>query len=83
MTICREEEKAKGGAYPRSCPTCKFGPCSRDKVYDMRTLERLSKELEKVDVVIKEAQTKKIVLLSELEETLKATDALSKKYSVH
>jgi hypothetical protein len=22
MSICREEERQKGGAYPRSCPTC-------------------------------------------------------------
>lgn len=28
---CREEIKAKGGAYPRSCPTCKFGPCTKKR----------------------------------------------------
>jgi len=27
MTLCREEERLKGGSYPKSCPTCRFGPC--------------------------------------------------------
>lgn len=27
MTTCREAERLKGGSYPKSCPTCRFGPC--------------------------------------------------------
>lgn len=26
---CRFELEFKGAAYPRSCPTCQFGPCKR------------------------------------------------------
>ena len=29
---CRDELKAKGYAYPRTCPTCKFGPCTKKPV---------------------------------------------------
>lgn len=31
MSVCQEEERAAGHPYPRTCPTCKFGPCSRVK----------------------------------------------------
>lgn len=26
---CQQEMMAAGGAYPRSCPTCGLGPCSK------------------------------------------------------
>lgn len=29
MAICQKEERAAGRPYPRTCPTCKLGPCSR------------------------------------------------------
>lgn len=30
MTVCQIEERMKGGAYPRTCPTCGvFGPCKK------------------------------------------------------
>jgi len=30
MTVCRQEIRYKGNsAIPRSCPTCKFGPCQK------------------------------------------------------
>lgn len=29
MVMCREDERLKGGLYPKSCPTCKFGPCQK------------------------------------------------------
>ena len=29
MSICQREERAAGRPYPRTCPTCKLGPCSR------------------------------------------------------
>jgi hypothetical protein len=33
---CREETRMKGGAYPRSCPDCQFGPCKLGHDYGRR-----------------------------------------------
>lgn len=29
MSICQIEERRAGRAYPRTCPTCRLGPCQR------------------------------------------------------
>ena len=29
MGICQREEREAGRSYPRTCPTCKLGPCQR------------------------------------------------------
>lgn len=34
MSECQEEMKQSGGAYPRTCPTCGLGPCTRHRVIE-------------------------------------------------
>jgi hypothetical protein len=29
MSICQIEERRAGRPYPRTCPTCRLGPCQR------------------------------------------------------
>jgi hypothetical protein len=29
MSICTVEERRAGRSYPRTCPTCRLGPCQR------------------------------------------------------
>jgi hypothetical protein len=28
MSLCTNEMRAKGNPYPRTCPTCRLGPCT-------------------------------------------------------
>ena len=44
MSICQIEEKQAGRSYPRTCPTCKLGKCS--KGHDYESMRALIKELE-------------------------------------
>lgn len=37
MSTCQIEEINKGGAYPRSCLTCKFGPCHKGLAHPFKS----------------------------------------------
>ena len=48
MTICQQEEREAGRAYPRTCPTCRFGPCQKYGRTPLATLDALRAENERL-----------------------------------
>lgn len=50
---CRNEEINKGGAYPRSCPTCKFGPCIRGVIVE-GNMQPYANKTERYGILVKE-----------------------------
>lgn len=53
---CRIEEKQKGGCYPRSCPTCKFGPCQRTRDLDTRLNNKIDYFVDELKIKLLKAQ---------------------------
>ena len=44
MTICQQEEREAGRAYPKTCPTCRLGPCQKYGRTPLAALDALRAE---------------------------------------
>lgn len=45
MMLCQQEEREEGRAYPRTCPTCKLGPCQKFGAKPLQSLSEAQAEI--------------------------------------
>ena len=54
MTICQREEREAGRAYPRTCPTCRLGPCQKYGRTPLATIDDLRAENERLRTAMRD-----------------------------
>ncbi|GHC12728.1 hypothetical protein GCM10007291_07540 [Gemmobacter nanjingensis] len=85
--LCQREERAAGRPYPRTCPTCKLGPCQKDQPRTLigenaiiaakdAEIARLTAVLDKVSNDLMHADMRRITAEAELTALRAGQDAL-------
>ena len=46
--LCQREEREAGRAYPRTCPTCKLGPCQKFGAKPLQSLADAQAEIDRL-----------------------------------
>ena len=52
--LCQREEREAGRAYPRTCPTCKLGPCQKLGAKPLQSLADAQAEISRLTAALEE-----------------------------